>query len=94
MVRQKVRDTVDVAEETKTEITCAHHWIIEPATGITSAGLCKLCGAKKEFSNQFKRASLISPDFTSLSTASPKDGEGKESPVPITENPPELVPVP
>lgn len=101
MIKYQVKDTVDVAEETKTEITCAHHWIIEPATGVTSAGACKLCGARKEFSNQFKRASLISPDFTSLSTASPKvstaspkDGEGKESPAPVTENPSELARVP
>jgi len=90
MVRCKIKDTVDVAVEvaveTKIEITCAHHWIIEPATGTTSLGVCKLCSARKEFSNQFKRNSLISPDFTSLSTATPKDGESEKSRVPVTES--------
>ena len=28
-----------------------HHWIIEVANGATSPGVCRLCGAEKEFSN-------------------------------------------
>ncbi len=32
-----------------------HHWIIESANGPTSRGVCKLCGAEKEFDN-------LSPD--------------------------------
>ena len=31
--------------------TCAHHWLIEPARGARSAGVCKLCGAAKAFAN-------------------------------------------
>ena len=31
--------------------TCAHHWIIEPAIGPTSRGVCKLCGSVKIFMN-------------------------------------------
>ena len=31
--------------------TCSHHWIIEPALGPTSTGICKLCGEKKIFMN-------------------------------------------
>ena len=31
--------------------TCAHHWVIEPARGAISAGVCKLCGAAKAFAN-------------------------------------------
>ena len=27
--------------------TCAHHWVIEPARGSISAGVCKLCGARR-----------------------------------------------
>jgi hypothetical protein len=30
---------------------CKHHWLIEPAYGLTSIGICKYCGAKKEFLN-------------------------------------------
>ena len=28
-----------------------HHWVIEPANGVTSPGVCQLCGAEKEFAN-------------------------------------------
>lgn len=58
MVRHKLEDA---PQETMTTTTCPHHWIIEPATGPTSLGVCKLCGAEKEFSNQFKRNGLIEP---------------------------------
>ena len=30
---------------------CVHHWIIEPAGGPTSVGVCAKCGAAKDFSN-------------------------------------------
>jgi hypothetical protein len=30
---------------------CIHHWIIEAPNGRESAGVCKHCGARKEFSN-------------------------------------------
>jgi hypothetical protein len=30
---------------------CRHHWIIEAPQGATSWGVCKVCGAKKEFPN-------------------------------------------
>lgn len=34
-----------------TTTQCAHHWIIETATGPRSKGKCQLCGEEKEFSN-------------------------------------------
>jgi hypothetical protein len=30
---------------------CKHYWIIEPANGATSIGVCKVCKAKMEFYN-------------------------------------------
>jgi hypothetical protein len=33
---------------------CSHHWIIEVAIGPLSKGVCKLCGAEKEFRNQLR----------------------------------------
>jgi len=30
---------------------CRHHWLIESPQGPISMGMCKLCGAQKEFSN-------------------------------------------
>ena len=32
---------------------CRHYWIIEGAKGPVSQGVCKFCGAKKEFHNSF-----------------------------------------
>ncbi|MEX2553782.1 MAG: hypothetical protein WD627_12375 [Actinomycetota bacterium] len=31
--------------------TCQHHWLIEAPEGPTSKGLCKKCGAEREFLN-------------------------------------------
>lgn len=30
---------------------CRHYWIIDSPKGPTSRGVCKLCGAEKEFQN-------------------------------------------
>lgn len=30
---------------------CVHHWLIETPRGATSKGVCKLCGAVREFRN-------------------------------------------
>lgn len=44
----QVKDTVAQLEA---EILCVHHWIIEPPNGPVSKGVCKLCGAEKNFEN-------------------------------------------
>ena len=38
------------SKELKTE-NCIHHWIIEPALGPTSKGICKYCGKERVFNN-------------------------------------------
>ncbi len=30
---------------------CRHHWVIQPATGPVSPGLCQICGEAREFKN-------------------------------------------
>ena len=37
--------------EAMMEPTCRHHWLIDAPHGATSPGICKLCGAQKEFRN-------------------------------------------
>jgi len=32
---------------------CTHHWIIDPPNGPTSTGRCRLCGATKQFTNNW-----------------------------------------
>jgi hypothetical protein len=38
-------------DKPETEVNCSHHWIIESPNGPTSWGICKFCGARKEFNN-------------------------------------------
>lgn len=42
---------VNQASEAAGETQCRHHWLIESPHGATSMGICKLCGAQKEFRN-------------------------------------------
>ena len=35
---------------------CSHHWVIEGAGGPTSKGMCRLCGAEKDFKNYLEGA--------------------------------------
>ncbi len=37
--------------EERTEPTCQHHWVIEPANGPVSWGECQICHEAKEFKN-------------------------------------------
>ena len=47
-------DKNECREEKETaEAGCPHYWLIEPPKGPTSMGICKRCGAIKEFDNQF-----------------------------------------
>ena len=47
-----MRQKVEAApEELVVEDKCRHYWIIESPNGPTSRGVCKLCGAEKEFQN-------------------------------------------
>jgi len=32
---------------------CVHYWVIEPPEGPVSKGVCKRCGAEREFTNYF-----------------------------------------
>jgi hypothetical protein len=38
-------------EAAPTEVTCRHHWLIEPPRGTLSKGHCKLCGEERQFRN-------------------------------------------
>lgn len=40
-----------MADEITTAVQCRHHWVIDSPEGATSKGVCKLCGAEKQFSN-------------------------------------------
>ena len=41
----------EMQAEEKVENECVHYWVIDPPNGPTSNGVCKICGAEKEFKN-------------------------------------------
>ena len=34
--------------------TCAHHWMIQPADGPTSLGMCRFCREVRKFKNSIR----------------------------------------
>ena len=48
-----VNNVKTINEESIAREQCHHYWVIESASGPTSRGVCKLCGAVKGFSNRF-----------------------------------------
>ena len=47
------RRRVSPVQEPLTKDSCRHYWIIESARGPVSKGVCKFCGAQKEFHNSW-----------------------------------------
>ena len=43
--------TSDIQTPTAAAATCVHHWLIDAPSGRESIGLCKRCGATRNFAN-------------------------------------------
>jgi len=50
MTRDRTREN---EKEPTVNQGCGHYWVIEAAHGPTSRGVCKFCGAVKEFRNSW-----------------------------------------
>ncbi len=46
---------VEGAEEEKRSL-CRHYWVIDSAGGPTSKGVCRVCGAQRQFKNYLEDA--------------------------------------
>ncbi|NQW22686.1 MAG: hypothetical protein HQ475_04485 [SAR202 cluster bacterium] len=46
---------VEITAEATAEV-CRHHWVIQPADGPVSNGLCQVCGETREFKNYVESA--------------------------------------
>ena len=62
MMRNRI-DTVPSEPEAKAaerqeDSECCHYWLIESPDGPTSRGVCKYCGAEKDFPNSPPRFTL------------------------------------
>jgi hypothetical protein len=56
---QRTTITPETTEENNDEpavSTCRHHWVIQPADGPVSNGLCQVCRETREFKNYVESA--------------------------------------
>ena len=45
------QESIQTAPEETPVSTCCHHWVIEPANGPISRGVCQRCYESREFNN-------------------------------------------
>ena len=50
------RSSVTEAPEHPGPSACRHYWVIQPASGPLSPGLCQVCGENREFKNYVDHA--------------------------------------
>ena len=55
----------DIVEESQ----CMHYWVIQPATGPVSLGICQTCGENREFKNYVEGASWGDSRLSNRSTS-------------------------
>ena len=58
---------MSVAEGSEAAPGCRHSWIIEPAKGPVSEGVCQLCQETREFKNSISDIERDSLDLTAYS---------------------------
>jgi hypothetical protein len=62
--------------------TCRHHWVIQPADGPVSNGLCQVCGETREFKNYVESATWGDSRITNkTSSASSTESTSDDSDV-------------
>ena len=64
------QEVIGEALEEQLVSSCRHHWIIEPANGPTSHGVCQNCQESKEFNNSIVD---LDKDFHDLRPAGRKN---------------------
>jgi hypothetical protein len=58
--------TTSFPVEEREEFRCRHYWVIQPADGTISPGVCQNCGESREFKN-YVEASTWGDDKTAAS---------------------------
>ena len=59
---------------------CAHHWVIQPAMGPSSQGVCQICGESKDFQNYVEAASWGDSRHTDRSSEASKEAMALTNP--------------
>ncbi len=57
-----VQKRATISEEPVARQECRHYWIIESPAGPASKGVCKFCGAQKEFRNYLQDCLLVNDE--------------------------------
>ena len=89
------RITVGNTPETESDDdapVCCHHWVIQPADGPVSNGLCQVCGETREFKNYVESATwgdsrTTAKGASAAAAASTSDDEEIASPDTAGEEP-------
>jgi hypothetical protein len=57
-----VQKRATIYKESVAQQKCHHYWILEIPAGPASKGVCKLCGAQKEFRNYIQDCLLVNDE--------------------------------
>ena len=52
----------EMPREPEVKGECRHYWMIESASGPSSRGVCKFCGAEREFHNSWLDSTSVGRD--------------------------------
>jgi hypothetical protein len=73
----------EAPQKSAKENECRHYWVIEDAEGPTSRGVCKFCGAEREFYNSWPDSGSVGRDTRVLELPdllnAESEGGGKDS---------------
>ncbi len=64
--------------------SCSHHWVIQPATGPESQGICQLCGEARDFKNYVEGATWGNSRRAAQSNTD--ESESVVKPLPVKED--------
>jgi len=54
--------------------SCVHHWMIEPANGPISKGVCRMCNAERSFTNVVQLGDIT--DWSKIANGRAKREDG------------------
>ena len=64
-------------DEIQEPTQCRHHWVIQPATGPVSQGVCQTCGEVRDFKNYVESASWGDTRLGNRSSGETRDSVAK-----------------
>jgi hypothetical protein len=69
-----------ICREPVAQQECRHYWILQIPAGPASKGVCKLCGAQKEFKNYIQDCLLVNDEEFQEWIGRQRDGREERKP--------------